>query len=119
MEADFQFQHPQSDWDSIDPGHSISVSENESVHDLKNSDRKNQIRKPFHQKKISPSPGPGWGPIRVGARSGLQPIWALMGTYGPDFASKTLILMKNHKIVNKHIKDVKSEKNKNKNVVWR
>ena len=29
-------------------------------------------------------PGPGWGPVRVGARSGLGPIWALMGPYmGP------------------------------------
>ena len=25
---------------------------------------------------------PGWGPVRVGARSGLGPIWALMGPYG-------------------------------------
>ena len=24
-------------------------------------------------------PGPGWGPVRVGARSGLGPIRALMG----------------------------------------
>ena len=33
--------------------------------------------------------GPGWGPVRVGARSGLGPIWAhraLMGPYGIDFA---------------------------------
>ena len=29
-------------------------------------------------------PGPGWGPVPVGARSGLGPIWALMGPYmGP------------------------------------
>ena len=26
-------------------------------------------------------PGPGWGPVRVGARSGLGPIWAHMGPY--------------------------------------
>ena len=31
-------------------------------------------------------PGPGWGPVRVGARSGLGPIWALMGPYGPIWA---------------------------------
>ena len=34
--------------------------------------------------------GPGWGPVRVGARSGLGPIWALMGpymgSYGPIWA---------------------------------
>ena len=27
-------------------------------------------------------PGPGWGPVRVGARSELGPIWALMGPPG-------------------------------------
>ena len=27
--------------------------------------------------------GPGWGPVRVGARSGLGSMWALMGPYGP------------------------------------
>ena len=26
--------------------------------------------------------GPGWGPVRVGALSGLGPIWALMGPPG-------------------------------------
>ena len=31
-------------------------------------------------------PGPGWGPVRVGARSGLEPIRALMGPYGPLWA---------------------------------
>ena len=32
----------------------------------------------------SKGPGPGWGPVRVGALSGLGPIWALMGPYmGP------------------------------------
>ena len=31
-------------------------------------------------------PGPGWGPVRVGARSGLEPIWAHMGPYGPIWA---------------------------------
>ena len=48
-------------------------------------------------------PGPGWGPVRVGAWSGFGPIWAhraLMGSYGPDFVKKPLILMKNHTIVN-------------------
>ena len=30
---------------------------------------------------ISTGPGPGWGPVRVGARSGLGPIWAHMGPY--------------------------------------
>ena len=39
--------------------------------------------------------------VRVGAH---------MGPYGPDFVLKILILMKNHKIVNKNIKGVKSEK---------
>ena len=29
-------------------------------------------------------PGPGWGPVRVGAHMGpYGPIWALMGPYGP------------------------------------
>ena len=32
------------------------------------------------------SPGWGWGPVRVGARSGLGPIWAHMGPYGPIWA---------------------------------
>ena len=34
----------------------------------------------------STGPGPGWGPVRVGARSGLGPIWALMNPYGPIWA---------------------------------
>ena len=30
-------------------------------------------------------PCPGWGQVRVGALSGLGPIWTLMGPYmGPD-----------------------------------
>ena len=31
-------------------------------------------------------PGPGWGPVRVGARSGLEPIWAHISPYGPIWA---------------------------------
>ena len=34
---------------------------------------------------VSPPTGPGWGPVRVGARSGLGPIWAHMGPYGPIY----------------------------------
>ena len=45
-------------------------------------------------------PSPGWGPVWVGAH---------MGPYGRDFAQKSLILMKNHKIINKNIKVVKLE----------
>ena len=30
-------------------------------------------------------PGPGWGPVRVEARSGLGPIWAHMGPYGSSW----------------------------------
>ena len=30
-------------------------------------------------------PCPGWGPVRVGALSGLGPIWAHMGPYGPIY----------------------------------
>ena len=30
--------------------------------------------------------GPGWGPVRVGARSELGPLWAHMGPYGPLWA---------------------------------
>ena len=44
-------------------------------------------------------PGPGWGPH--------GPLWAHMG---PILFRKSLILMKNHKTINKHIKGVKSEK---------
>ena len=53
--------------------------------------------------------GLGWGPVRVGALSGLGPIWALMGPYGPDFVQKILILIKNHKILDKDIEVVKLE----------
>ena len=31
----------------------------------------------------SGGPGPGWGPVRVGARSGLGPIWAHRALMGP------------------------------------
>ena len=42
-------------------------------------------------------PGPGWGPVRVGARSGLGPIWALMGPpgqvlAGPDMSDFRLLV---------------------------
>ena len=57
--------------------------------------------------------------VRVGARSGLGPIWAhraLMGPYGPIRAlmgpillNKLLILIKSHKIINKDIEVVKLE----------
>ena len=30
--------------------------------------------------------GSGWGPVRVGARSGLGPIWAHVGPYRPLWA---------------------------------
>ena len=39
-------------------------------------------------------PGPGWGPVRVGARSGLGLIWALMGPKDKISYKKILILMK-------------------------
>ena len=42
-----------------------------------------------------------------------------MGPYGSDFVSKIINFDENHKIVNKNIKGVKSEKNKSKNVVLR
>ena len=57
-------------------------------------------------------PSPGWGPVRVGARSGLGPIMALMGLKDTILFKESLILMKSHKIVNKDIKDVKSKKKK-------
>ena len=68
---------------------------------------------PFGSPWFSPYwPGPGWDPVRVGARSGLGPIWARarMGPYGPDFALKIINSDKNDKIVNKNRKGVKSEK---------
>ena len=30
---------------------------------------------------------PGWGPVRVGARSGLGPIWALLVPYVSSWTS--------------------------------
>ena len=40
--------------------------------------------KPFQKLHQNAGPGSGLGPFRVGARSGLGPIWALMGPYmGP------------------------------------
>ena len=48
-------------------------------------------------------PSPGWGPVRVGALPGLGPIWAHMG---PLLFKKLIILMKNHKFINKNIKVV-------------
>ena len=73
-----------------------------------------------------------WGPVRVGALSGLGPCpgwgpygpigplwahkgpygpigpsWAHMGPYGPDFILKLLSLIKYNKIINKNIKVVK------------
>ena len=75
-------------------------------------------------------PCPGWGPVRVGAHMGPHgplwalmgpmgpygPLWALMGPYGPLWAhkgpisvKKLIILMKNHKIINKYIKVVNLE----------
>ena len=58
------------------------------------------------------APGPGWGPVRVGARSGLEPIWAHRALMGPILFRKSLILMRDHKNINinKNIKGVKSEK---------
>ena len=42
--------------------------------------KKYEYKKPqMIQKKLY---NPGWGPVRVGARSGLGPIWALMGPPG-------------------------------------
>ena len=51
-------------------------------------------------------PSPGWGPVRIGARSGLGPIWALLAPKDMILFIKSLILMKNHKIINKNIKIV-------------
>ena len=48
-------------------------------------------------------PGPGWGPVRVGARSGLGPIWA-------QFCLKNINFDENDKIVNTNMKGVKSQK---------
>ena len=45
-------------------------------------------------------PGPGWGSVRVGARSGLGPIWAHKG---PILIKKLNILIKKYKIINKNI----------------
>ena len=42
-----------------------------------------------------------------GARSGLGPIWALMG---PILFKKSLTLMRSHNIANYNMKGVKSEK---------
>ena len=42
-------------------------------------------------------PGPGWGPVRVGAHM------------GPVLFKKSLILMKKHKTINKNIEVVKLE----------
>ena len=53
-------------------------------------------------KKHSTGPGlgpsPGWGPVQVGAHM------------GPILLRKSLVLIRNHKIVNKDIKGVKSKK---------
>ena len=53
-------------------------------------------------------PGPGWGPYGP-----IGPLWAHKGPYGPIRARfllrKLIILMKNHKIINKNIKVVKLE----------
>ena len=55
-------------------------------------------------------PSPGWGPVRVGAHMGpygpiygppYGPLWAHVG---PILLNKSLVLMKNHKIVNENIK---------------
>ena len=54
-------------------------------------------------------PGPGWGPVRVGARSGLGPIWAHRALMGPILLKKLIILIKNDKNINKNIKVVKLE----------
>ena len=75
-------------------------------------------------------PGPGWGPVRVGALSGLGPcpgwgparvgahmgpygplwaLWALWAHMGPILVKKLIILIKNHEIINKNIKIVNLE----------
>ena len=44
-------------------------------------------------------PGPGWGPVRVGAYMGpYGPIWPHKNPDRYDFVKKSLILMTNHKI---------------------
>ena len=63
-------------------------------------------------------PGPGWGPVRVGARSGLGPIWAHRALMGPILRKKTLILMKNHKLINTNIEVVKLKILKIKTRFW-
>ena len=45
---------------------------------------------------------PGWGPYGP-----IGPLWAHMG---PILLKKSIFLMKNNKIVNKHIKGIESEK---------
>ena len=57
------------------------------------------------QPMMTVRPGPGWGPVRVGARSGLGPIWAQKARF---YLTKHLI-KKTNKIANKDIKGVKSE----------
>ena len=52
------------------------------------------------EKQISSHPDDHIGPVRVGARSGLGPIWAHKVPYGPDFVQKHQFLMKNHKNFN-------------------
>ena len=53
----------------------------------------------------------GLGPIWVGAHMGpYGPLWAHMGPKGTILLKKSLTLMKNDKIANKNIKNVKSER---------
>ena len=70
------------------------------------------------------SSGPGWGPVRFGAQSGLGPgpgwgpygpLWAHMG---PILLKKIIILIKKSKNINKNIKVVKLEILKIKTWFW-
>ena len=56
-------------------------------------------------------PGPGWGPYEP-----IGPLWAHKGPYGPIKAlmgpiliKKLIILIRNHKIINKNIRIVNLE----------
>ena len=59
-------------------------------------------------------PGPGWGPVRVGAHMDpYGPLWAHKGPYGPIWARFCLknhyVLMKKHEIINQNIEVVQLE----------
>ena len=63
-------------------------------------------------------PCPGWGPYGpiwalwalMGPMGPYGPLWALWAHMGPILLKESLILIKNHKIINKDIKSIKSEK---------